>query len=483
MKDIINIIKDDHKKVERLFTLFMNNMTNYYNNIKNNNNKNITDDNNNLKSKGDEIIKLLSIHSFCEEQTLYPAMRKANMGDWVDKSLTEHQKLKTTLYELDQLPFGNEYLKKMEDVIKETTEHVAYEEKESLPHFQSLVTGEALVTLGEEFEGQKYIAPTRPHPSAPTQPPLSTVAGGIVSSFDKLKDTIQNRDSKKVHAGKEPEQNAPGLENKMRTKPDYGLDSYVGSKKLLDKVAIVTGGDSGIGRAVCLAFAREGCRGIVISYLKEEQQDAEETKAVCEADGAKCVLYPGNFCDDGVCKMILKSAVDAFGKIDILVNNAAMQGKAVSSFLNIPFDRVEKTFKVNIIAPFALTQYCIPHMNEGGSIINVSSIQAYDPNHSILDYACTKGAMVSFTKGLARDPILCQRGIRVNCVAPGPVWTPLIPQSFNSIDPTEFGKKYPLGRPAQPAELAPSFVFLASNCCSSFINGEVLGVTGGGLLA
>lgn len=274
------------------------------------------------------------------------------------------------------------------------------------------------------------------------------------------------------------EQISPGLECEMEPRPDYGVKTYKGYNRLSGKVAIITGGDSGIGRAVCLAFAREGC-DIFCCYLNEHE-DAKETKQIVEDAGKKCVLFPGDISEDSTCKTIIEKCMSEFGKIDILVNNAAFQGKSLKSFADIDYDRVCKTFKTNIIPMFSLCRYCVPHMKEGSSIINVGSIQAYMPSHSILDYACTKGAVVSFTKGLAKE--LTEKKIRVNCVAPGPVWTPLVVSSFPADKNAEFGSNYPIKRPAQPVELSPAFVFLASSD-SSYISGEVLGVTGGEPLA
>jgi len=275
------------------------------------------------------------------------------------------------------------------------------------------------------------------------------------------------------------EQKAPGEESLMDPKPDHGEQSYKGLGRLKDKVAIVTGGDSGIGKAVCLAYAREGAH-VVCSYLSEEK-DAAETKKIVEAAGRKCILIPGDISEDKHCKSIIDTTVKEFGHIDILVNNAGYQRKATKSFLEMDHETVLHTFKVNIIAMFSLVRYAVPHIKEGGSIINTASIQAYNPSWYILDYASTKGAIVTFTKGLAQE--LIDKGIRVNCVAPGPVWTPLIQVSFNKDKQKDFGKEQsPMKRPAQPVELAGPFVFLASQE-ATFVNGEILGCTGGGLLA
>lgn len=265
-----------------------------------------------------------------------------------------------------------------------------------------------------------------------------------------------------------------GDESQMDPKPDYGLNTYVGLGRLEKKIAVVTGGDSGIGRAVCLAYAREGA-DIVCVYL-ESHNDAKETQKAVEGAGKTCLLIASDISVDANCKDIIDQAVKKFGRIDILVNNAAFQGAAVDDFLDIDYERVLKTFKVNIISMFSLCKYAIPHIPAGGSIINTGSVQAYTPSPGILDYATTKGAIVNFTKGLGQSII--DKGIRVNCVAPGPVWTPLVVASFDKEKNSKFGEQYPMKRPAQPVELAPAFVFLASKD-AQYVVGEVLSVTGG----
>jgi NAD(P)-dependent dehydrogenase (short-subunit alcohol dehydrogenase family) len=279
--------------------------------------------------------------------------------------------------------------------------------------------------------------------------------------------------------GKKPpfpqqEQPHPGSEREMSPRPDYGEESYRGFGRLKGRVAVITGADSGIGRAVALAFAREGA-DVVVSYLNEHQ-DAQETRRIVESAGRRALLVAGDLAEEPHCRRVIDEAARAFGRIHLLVNNAAYQGKAVEKFEELDAARIERTFRVNIEAMFHLVRHALPHIEKGGAIINSASVQAYHPNASILDYAATKGAIVTFTKGLAQE--LIGRGIRVNCVAPGPVWTPLVAQSFDREKLKEFGKNYPMERPAQPAELAPAYVFLASDE-SRYVNGEVLGVTGG----
>jgi NAD(P)-dependent dehydrogenase (short-subunit alcohol dehydrogenase family) len=271
----------------------------------------------------------------------------------------------------------------------------------------------------------------------------------------------------------EQEQREPGLEQEMDPRPDYGEETYRGSDKLTGRVALVTGGDSGIGRAVALAFAREGA-DVAISYL-EEHPDAQEATNAIEDSGRKALAIPGDVSSVDHCHALVERTVDELGRIDILVNNAAWQSTG-ESFLDIKPEDVERAFRTNLFPLFHLCQAAIPHMEPGAAIVNTASIQAYDPTPALLHYSTTKGAIVTFTKGLAQE--LVEQGIRVNAVAPGPVWTPLIVMSFDPEKSAEFGKDNPMGRPAQPAELAPAYVFLASDE-SRFITGEVLAVTGG----
>ncbi len=226
------------------------------------------------------------------------------------------------------------------------------------------------------------------------------------------------------------------------------------------------------------AFAREGA-DIAFSHLPEEQDDAAQSREAILDAGVECMTVALDLIDPESCNEFVRRVVERFGRIDILVNNAAYQGKSVRDVAELDTGRLERTFRVNLLAPFVLVREALPYMRPGSSILNVSSIQAYDPSPAILDYATTKGALVTFTKGLAQS--LIQRGIRVNSVAPGPVWTPLVVQSFDADKNAHFGENSPMGRPAQPAELAPAFVFLASDD-ARYVNGEVLGVTGGRLL-
>jgi len=269
-------------------------------------------------------------------------------------------------------------------------------------------------------------------------------------------------------------QNPPGIEAQMDPKPDYGEDTYRGSGRLDGKAAIITGGDSGIGRAVALAFAREGA-DVLISYLEAEQQDAQETVRIVEAAGRKAVAVPGDITQEAHCQQLVQRAVQELGHVDILVNNAAFQ-RTHRDISEVSSDEFELTFRTNVFAMFYLCKAAMPHMKEGATIINTCSIEASKPEPSLLAYASTKGAIVTFTKGLALEAV--QKGIRVNAVAPGPVWTPLIPSTMPPEQVKTFGQQSPMQRPAQPRELAPAYVFLASQE-SSYITGEVIGVTGG----
>jgi NAD(P)-dependent dehydrogenase (short-subunit alcohol dehydrogenase family) len=271
------------------------------------------------------------------------------------------------------------------------------------------------------------------------------------------------------------EQPYPGQEAAMTPQPDFGEASYRGSSKLEGKVALITGGDSGIGRAVALAFAREGA-DILISYLSEdENEDAEETVRTIAESGQRSIAIPGDIQDEEHCKHLVERAVAGLGKLDILVNNAAWQS-TVEDIQDLTIEDWDRAFRTNIYAMFYLSKFALRHIPAGGAIINTTSIQAYQPSASLIHYATTKGAIVTFTKALSEAAL--KQGVRVNAVAPGPVWTPLITSTIPAEQHTKFGQGSPMGRPAQPAELAPSYVFLASQD-SSFITGEVIGVTGG----
>jgi NAD(P)-dependent dehydrogenase (short-subunit alcohol dehydrogenase family) len=259
----------------------------------------------------------------------------------------------------------------------------------------------------------------------------------------------------------------------MRPRPDAGEDSYRGCGKLKGKRALITGGDSGIGRAVALAYAREGA-SVAIVYL-DEHKDAEETRRMVEEAGAQCLLLSGDIGFEPFCVEAVQKTVEAFGGLDILVNNAAEQ-HVQEDITGITSEQLERTFRTNILSMFYLTKAAVEHMDEGSAIVNSTSVTAYRGSEHLLDYSSTKGAIVSFTRSLSKA--LAKRKIRVNAVAPGPVWTPLIPASFPPEKVAKFGKDTFLGRPAEPIEIAPSYVFLAAGD-SSFMTGQVLHPNGG----
>ncbi|QYD67055.1 SDR family oxidoreductase [Paraburkholderia edwinii] len=271
----------------------------------------------------------------------------------------------------------------------------------------------------------------------------------------------------------QPQDQVPGRTEPMHPKPDHGEQSYHGSGRLAGKAAIITGGDSGIGRAVAIAFAREGAN-VLIAYLNEDD-DARETARWIEEAGRKAVLVRGDITDKMHCDEIVERAVREFGKLDVLVNNAAYQ-MTYPSIEAISDDEWDRTFDTNISAMFRITRAAVRHMKAGGSIINTASINADKPNPGLLAYAATKGAIQNFTAGLAQA--LAERGIRVNCVAPGPIWTPLIPSTMPEDKVKEFGKQVPMKRPGQPVEVAPPYVMLASDE-ASYISGATVAVTGG----
>ena len=265
----------------------------------------------------------------------------------------------------------------------------------------------------------------------------------------------------------------PGYTNEMEPNPDHGEQSYKGSGRLAGKAAVITGADSGIGRAVAIAFAREGA-DVLIAYL-DEHDDAKETARWVEQAGRKAVLMPGDVSEEAHCKQIISRATGEFGKIDILVNNAAMQ-RTHESIEEISSEEWDLTFRTNIYSQFYLCKAAIPLMQPGSAIVNTTSINAKTPSPTLLAYATTKGAIANFTAGLAQ--LVAEKGIRVNCVAPGPIWTPLIPSTMPEEKLKSFGGNTPLGRAGQPAELAAAYVLLASGE-ASYITGALLPVTGG----
>lgn len=265
----------------------------------------------------------------------------------------------------------------------------------------------------------------------------------------------------------------PGLQTEMNPQPVTIKDSYKGSGKLKNKTAIISGGDSGIGRAVAVHFAKEGA-DVAILYLNEHE-DADETKRLVEQEGRRCLAIAGDIGDEAFCKEAVKQTIEAFGKLDIVVNNAAEQHPQ-PNFLNITAAQLEKTFRTNVFGCFFLTKAALPHLKSGSAIINTASITAYEGNEQLIDYSATKGAIVAFTRSLAKA--LVDQGIRVNGVAPGPIWTPLIPSTFKSEQVATFGANTPMKRPGQPCEVAPCYVFLASDE-SSYMTGQMLHVDGG----
>jgi NAD(P)-dependent dehydrogenase (short-subunit alcohol dehydrogenase family) len=267
----------------------------------------------------------------------------------------------------------------------------------------------------------------------------------------------------------------PGLTGRMKPRPDHGETSYRGSGRLRGRKALITGGDSGIGRAAAIAYAREGA-DVAINYLPQEEPDAREVVQLIRAEGRKAVAIPGNITDEAFCRKLVEGAARALGGLDILVNNAARQ-VSQESILDISNAQFDETFKTNVYAMFWITKAAIPHMKPGSAIINTSSVNAYDPGENIIDYAATKGAIMIFTKALAKQ--LAPKGIRVNAVAPGPFWTPLQVTGGQPLKklPT-FGQDTPLGRPGQPAELAAIYVLLASPE-ASYATGQVYGAVGG----
>jgi NAD(P)-dependent dehydrogenase (short-subunit alcohol dehydrogenase family) len=269
------------------------------------------------------------------------------------------------------------------------------------------------------------------------------------------------------------EQPEPGKEGLMNPRPEYRGEDYKAAGKLEGKVAIITGGDSGIGRSVAVLYAREGA-DVAILYL-DQHQDADETRTVVEQYGRRCLTFAGDVADRDVCRKVIDETLAAFGKLDILVNNAAEQHQQ-EKLEDISEEQWEKTFRTNIFGMFQMTKAALPHLGKGASIINTTSVTAYKGSPQLLDYSATKGAITAFTRSLSMN--LAERGIRVNGVAPGPIWTPLIPSTFDADEVAEFGSNTPMKRPGQPDEVAPAYVYLASSD-AAYVSGQVIHVNGG----
>ncbi|GAA0981744.1 putative oxidoreductase YghA [Nocardioides aquaticus] len=273
-----------------------------------------------------------------------------------------------------------------------------------------------------------------------------------------------------------PAPGSPGsVTSALRQQPDHGEESYVGHGRLTDQVALITGGDSGIGRAVALAFAREGA-DVAIAYLAEEDEDAQETARLVREAGRRVLLVPGDLTQEDNCQALVDATVAELGGIDVLVNNAAYQMAQTGGIADITTEQLDRVMRTNLYALFWMCLKALPHLRPGSSIINTSSVQASSPAPALLDYATTKAGIVNFTRGLATS--LAEQGIRVNAVAPGPIWTPLIPATMPAEQVAEFGEQTPMGRAGQPAEVATAFVYLASSD-ASYVTGEVVAVTGG----
>jgi NAD(P)-dependent dehydrogenase (short-subunit alcohol dehydrogenase family) len=273
----------------------------------------------------------------------------------------------------------------------------------------------------------------------------------------------------------EQHQRKPGQEASLQPRPNFEAPLYKGAGKLNKKVALITGGDSGIGRAVAVLFAREGA-DVAFTYLEPEKRDAKETQRAIEAEGQEAFALKGDVTSAKICRNLVARTVKKFGKLDILVNNAAFQ-QHQPDLEDLSEEQWDRTFKTNIYGYFYMTKAALPHLREGSAIVNTGSITGLEGSKELLDYSATKGAIHAFTKSLAQN--LVERGVRVNCVAPGPVWTPLNPADKDAEDVAKFGADTPLKRPAQPEEIAPAFVYFASEVDSSYVTGEVLTLLGG----
>ncbi|WP_277679633.1 SDR family oxidoreductase [Gracilibacillus dipsosauri] len=284
------------------------------------------------------------------------------------------------------------------------------------------------------------------------------------------------KSQKKPILPKQHQNRQPGLEYEMNPIPISITKNYVGSNKLKGKVAVITGGDSGIGKAVALHYAREGAN-IAIIYF-DEDKDANDTRQLVEQEQVTCQLFRGDIADRNFCYQVVEQVIEQFGKMDILVNNAAMQFPQ-QNFLAITEEQLERTFRVNIFSFFYMTQAALPHLQKGSSIINTSSITAFKGSENLIDYSSTKGAITTFTKSLAKS--LVSKGIRVNSVAPGPIWTPLIPATFDENAVSTFGSDSEMARPGEPSEVAPAYVYLASDD-ANYVTGQTIHVNGGQII-
>ncbi|WP_214825119.1 SDR family oxidoreductase [Exiguobacterium algae] len=288
--------------------------------------------------------------------------------------------------------------------------------------------------------------------------------------------TVGNRqDFESFHKDGQKQVHQPGIDSRMEPLPIYEREDYKGSDKLKDKVAIITGGDSGIGKSVAIFFAHEGANSVIVYKDQNELEDAEATKERIEELGQACLLMQGDLGEAAFCQQVVEETLETFGHLDILVNNAAEQHPQ-ESLLDISDEQLARTFQTNIFSMFYLTKAALPYLKEGSSIINTTSITAYEGHEQLIDYASTKGAITAFTRSLAKN--LVDQRIRVNGVAPGPIWTPLIPSTFDAEKVDKFGTSVGMKRPGQPAELAPAYVYLASDD-STYVSGQVLHVNGG----